>query len=570
MGKNKEQISTSYYKVPEVAKKLDVSKGTVRHMCRDGLFQGAFKKNKNGPWLIPINEIDNLKNSQTGKIKNFLSKDDSFYSPQKLMNFFRNIIKGVVLIVGIFAIISVFADFDTARQQLANWGIYSKITKEQEGEVLILIPQLEYSDGIDNTQIQNEIKMAIERAVNDLNIQSIKVRVETVPKKLDPEDKESAEKLGEKYNAHIVIWGEDTGVRVTVNFLHRKAIINWLGGDYVSKESNLYLGVNHFSISDTNNTQIGNPAGYTQLVTEHLPNQLTYMAFYVIGQSLYSIDNDGCIRAINKGLDYFNVSQLNLLSGAYYWLGICYEENGQLDKALENFKIASLSEPRSHLTHIKLGQLYLTQENNFGEAVKHYSQAIELLKDIELASGQEYANIDWQVLAYYGRAGVKYLQILEEIGEKSNIVDFSEIKAKNPQYTFNDYVEDYFITYKSDLQFCINDTQIADDLFTVIIDFDDNLSTEELNVLTNTIIEDKLNLFMVLGQFDKALAEVQRSRDMGVIGPALYLVEAMAYEALGKPTLALEKYQGYHILNNYLSEPYIVDTINYLSNQIAE
>ena len=62
-----------------------------------------------------------------------------------------------------------------------------------------------------------------------------------------------ARKLGERYGASMVIWGSDTGVRVTVNLLNLKE------PDYSAAA---------VKINETERTQLANPSAYARFITE--------------------------------------------------------------------------------------------------------------------------------------------------------------------------------------------------------------------------------------------------------------------------------------------------------------
>ena len=136
------------------------------------------------------------------------------------------------------------------------------------------------------------------------------------------DDQERAAKLGKQYDASIVIWGADTGVRVTVNFFNLKH------PDFDAA---------HVQISETQRTQIANPDAYASFVTRDLPGQLSFLSLFAVGQSYYNrnafVDS---IKLIETGIADLapNRSQIEGLAEAYFRLGWLYQKVNDCQQAI--------------------------------------------------------------------------------------------------------------------------------------------------------------------------------------------------------------------------------------------
>ena len=165
-------------------------------------------------------------------------------------------------------------------------GPCSGVPTERKGETLIVIAPFYHPEGIVDTEAHNEIRHAIETAAQYLGESSLRVAVSSVP--IDANDQDRAEKLGKQYDADIVIWGTDTGVRVIANFLNLKH------PDFDAAQA---------QISETQRTQIANPDAYAAFMTPRPADQLSFLSLFAIGQSYYLQGAYAeSISAIEKGI----------------------------------------------------------------------------------------------------------------------------------------------------------------------------------------------------------------------------------------------------------------------------
>jgi len=138
-----------------------------------------------------------------------------------------------------------------------------------DDETLIVIATFHVTTA-HNSEPHVKIKRSIEEAASEAGLETLRVEID--PAELTADQREQAEALGKVYSASLVIWGEDTGVEVLVNFLNLKQ------PEFDAAD---------VKISETERTQIANPSSYAQFVTADLPAQLSFLSLFAVGQSLY-------------------------------------------------------------------------------------------------------------------------------------------------------------------------------------------------------------------------------------------------------------------------------------------
>lgn len=135
-------------------------------------------------------------------------------------------------------------------------------------ETLIVIATFDET-GTTQTESHTKIRRAIEAAARKLGLDTL--RVEEDPTVLKADERQQAETLGNLHDASIIIWGEDTGVQVLVNFLKLKQ------PDFDPAE---------IRINKTQRTAVANPSAYSAFIVSDLPGQLTFLAYFAVEQSL--------------------------------------------------------------------------------------------------------------------------------------------------------------------------------------------------------------------------------------------------------------------------------------------
>ncbi len=138
---------------------------------------------------------------------------------QTLPNWLRLLSAFAIVVILVVLMLGAMGGMAGIRAQLDVWGIMPEITPEQPGETLLELPH-SISQARDVGQVPREIQKEIQDAAKDAGLTNL--RVELAKTTLLADDCAGAEQLGAHYNASLVVWGEDTGVRVTVNFLNRR------------------------------------------------------------------------------------------------------------------------------------------------------------------------------------------------------------------------------------------------------------------------------------------------------------------------------------------------------------
>ena len=203
---------------------MGVSVEIVRAMCNDGVLVGAVRMD--GRWSIPPNAVEAWQRKQfegaadseggraaPAEVSSVPPGKES--GPPVRWQHFRNnpwvfysiaIISALIAVLSVFfALVSAGADFGSFSRQVKEWGLIREFPAEREGETLIIIARFYHSEGIADTEAHNEIYDAIEAAAKDLGESSLRVVVSSVP--IVAEDQDRARKLGQMYDASIVIWG---------------------------------------------------------------------------------------------------------------------------------------------------------------------------------------------------------------------------------------------------------------------------------------------------------------------------------------------------------------------------
>jgi tetratricopeptide (TPR) repeat protein len=283
-------------------------------------------------------------------------------------------------VVGLVAgLITIGADIGGARGQFQEWGLLATSTPTPaatptplpfapagEGETLIVIASFHHSEGIPDTEAHNEIRRAIQRAKEDLGYANLRVEVE--PARVQADDREGAEELGERYDASMVIWGADTGVRVTVNYL------NLRHPEFEAAD---------VRISETERTQMADPSAYAEFVTQDLPGQLTFLSLLAIAKS-YDIE-----EAYAESLDVLEKAIESLAHGteppegladAYFGLGWLHQGMGDDEQAIADYDRAIALEPDHARAYHNRGVARFDQGDLEG-AIADYTQAIALDPD---------------------------------------------------------------------------------------------------------------------------------------------------------------------------------------------
>lgn len=106
--------------------------------------------------------------------------------------------------------------FPQAQDRLREWGVIDGIRPEQPGETLLIVAPFYHSEGVMDTEPHAKIRRAILQAAAETGLETL--RVELASRTLRADDHVGAEQLAQRYDASIIVWGEDTGVEIVFPF----------------------------------------------------------------------------------------------------------------------------------------------------------------------------------------------------------------------------------------------------------------------------------------------------------------------------------------------------------------
>jgi tetratricopeptide (TPR) repeat protein len=268
-------------------------------------------------------------------------------------------------------------------------------------ETLILIARFHNTTAI-NTEPEIKIRRRIEGELGQLRGTQVRVAVE--PTVLTADARVAAESLGRLYQASMVIWGEDTGVEMVVNYL------NLLQP---------HLEAAQALIVERERSQWVNPDAYAHFITEDLPGQLSFLALFAVAQS-YDASGDyaQAIEILERAVYSSSGAVRSVdLAAAYFRLGWLYQQPtiNDLDNAIESYSQTIELDPRYVYAYYNRGNAYYNQ-GEMERAIADYDQVILL--------DPEYAD------AYYNRGNTYADQ-----GELAQaIADYDQVIQLAPGY----------------------------------------------------------------------------------------------------------------------------------------
>jgi tetratricopeptide (TPR) repeat protein len=258
------------------------------------------------------------------------------------------------------------------------------------------------TEGVTDANIHGEIQRAIQDKLAELGVENVRVEIE--PTAVEARDRETAEVLGQQYDASMIVWGADTGARLEVNFLNLKE------PDFDAAEATL---------NETARTQLARPDAFAQFVIEDLPNHFTFLTLFAVGQSFVTQSDFATAttlieEAVNLLPDFATIPDDFDLDAAYFRLGWLYQVTEQDHQAIANYAQAIALNPQDAEAFNNRGIVYY----DLGErekAINDFEQAIAL--------NPQYGE------AFYNR-GIVYYGLGED--EKA-IAGFAQAIVLNPQ-----------------------------------------------------------------------------------------------------------------------------------------
>lgn len=271
----------------------------------------------------------------------------------------------------------------------------------REGEVLIVIATFYVGRGAVDIEAHRQIQDKLLEQADLMELDNVRVEIE--PTVLTSDEREEAERLGELYDANMIIWGEDVGIEVIVNFLN------------LNNPSALAAEV---TIEEQLATQLADPPAYAQFMLFDLPEELTFYTFYALGQAYYDegvykeaiILVETAVTSVEK-----TQREISELSSAYFYLGWLYHiTNGDYAMVVDIFTQAITLDPQDAKAYNNRGIAYVEQ-GEIETAIEDFTQAIIL---------------DPQLASVYNNRGNAYTK-LGEI--ETAIEDYSQAIILDPQ-----------------------------------------------------------------------------------------------------------------------------------------
>ncbi len=271
----------------------------------------------------------------------------------------------VVIIAAIVCLLAALsgglADSGGARAQVDTWTQHWFVEEEAEDETLIVIVPFYVTEGNRDTDAHNEIRRAIEAQAENLEMDNL--RLELSPDPIEADDRDAAKALGNRYDASMVIWGADTGVRVTVVFFNRRS----------------HFAAGEVQIDETQHTQVAQPDAYATFITTDLPAQLSFLALFGAGQSAMIEHNyDEALLIVEQAIKMLPPDPLNLegVAEAYFLLGWLYQETGKPHQdAIDAYTQAISLNPSDTNAYINRGNAYRAT-GDFEHAIADYTAVV--------------------------------------------------------------------------------------------------------------------------------------------------------------------------------------------------
>ena len=256
------------------------------------------------------------------------------------------------------------------------------------GDKILIVVTTFHETGATKTEPHTKIRREIEKAAEEID----NLRVVEDPIILKADEREAAEALGNRYKAGIVIWGEDTGAEVIVNFLNLKQPNAEAAAVEIPERTRVQL--------------TADPEPYNRFILEDLPNQLAFLSLFAVGQSHYIqedylqalpiIENAVTSLIENSQLETLKPQMKIGVSAAYMQLGwINQLELNNPQQGIVYYNEALKFDPENLLAHNNLGASFFKLEK-WADALESFNNAIALDQ-----------NIAW---LHYNRGNVYYNQ----------------------------------------------------------------------------------------------------------------------------------------------------------------
>ncbi len=263
-----------------------------------------------------------------------------------------------------------------------------------EGETLIVIPKFE--GATDESAPHVQIKSTIAKKADELGLDNLRVEID--PSVLGAGDLTRAQELADRYQASLVIWGEDTGSEILVDLLSRTG------------SSAPFSEMQTANISLGGRTLIANPNEHFSMVVDDLPAYLEYISNLAMGES-YFMDADYSVAAAVNEVAFNSISTDNLtpdeLADANFRLGWLYQlSQTKANRALDYYNAALQYRPQDAAILNNIGIIH----DSWGEkqqALNSFQQVQSLYHETGDQFGEAVASNN--IAAIYDDLGDKVL-----------------------------------------------------------------------------------------------------------------------------------------------------------------
>ena len=320
----------------------------------------------------------------------------------------------VVLVITLFiatSLLSALTNIGPVRQQLQLWGVWPlPFAPGQSDETLIVIVPFFRTEGVVDHFIANNIAERVRGDVDKITLPNMRVEV-LEGQQLRANDRAGAEALGKHANASIIIWGADTGVKVEVKYLNLRQ------PDFDAAEISLQ------EQGAEGRTEVANAQPYAEFVTDDLPQVMSFLSLFAVGQATYiQQDYKQAAQIIEQALmDVQRAPQDTVgQADANFRLGWLRNELGEQQQALKAYDQAIALNPQYAQAYNNRGVLRSEQGDPAG-ARTDCDQAIALNPQFAQA---------------YNNRGVLRREQGEIAGARA---DYDQAIALNPQFALAYY-----------------------------------------------------------------------------------------------------------------------------------
>ncbi|WP_420641447.1 tetratricopeptide repeat protein [Candidatus Leptofilum sp.] len=552
----------------EASKIMKLTPREVSLLCRQGLIKDA--KKEKGRWIIPEKSVDEwLENNQTT-----IQHKQRQERQQRIIPRIKKLGTGLATIVAILAIVSILADWGGARTQLQRWGILSSVPAASEEEYLIVIAPFHISEGVIDTELHNEIKRRIEDISKDIDLS--KLRVEIAEVSLDSNERKSAEIIGKRSDANVIVWGSVTGARIVVNYLNLNPL------PLPSNE----LIVTDIEVTETEAVQLLSLEDYHSFTVSNIPAQISFLSLFTIGQLLYSEgEYNRAIQIIEQAIGEVALDlneEVQGLANAYLTLGVLHYLNEDYDSALERLNDAEELDRRLNLVYLVRADIWLAK-NQLGLRIANLNRYIERCTisypstcEPELLGGTYFnRGLQYYLDGFSDLAEIDYLKSIEldpsywgsyyELGNiYSNQEKFEEAIEMYTIGILESPTSNKLFVHRGNAHQDLGEFEKAIQDYTTAIEIAFEIYQNPNPALIP--LNNRGLLYLKIEEYDAALEDFNVAIESEPRFYPAYLSRARLYMALGNKELAIQDFETY--LELYPTTPnrdFVIQSINELN-----